>query len=74
MAWFCAAQWPDLTPPLTSPDLNPIEQVFAKLKHLLRKAKERSVEATWQRIGAILPSFTPIECSNYFMNAGYGST
>jgi transposase len=60
--------------PAYSPDLNPIEQVFAKLKHLLRKAKERSVEATWQRIGAILPSFTPVECSNYFMNAGYGST
>jgi hypothetical protein len=57
-----------------SPDLNPIEQVFAKLKHFLRKAKERSVEATWQRIGAILPSFTPQECSNYFMNAGYRST
>lgn len=60
--------------PAYSPDLNPIEQVFAKLKHLLRKTKERSVEATWQRIGAILPSFTPQKCSNYFKNAGYGST
>jgi len=59
--------------PPYSPDLNPIEQVFAKLKHFLRKAKERSVEATWQRIGAILPSFTSEECSNYFTNAGYGS-
>ena len=60
--------------PAYSPDLNPIEQVFAKLKHFLRKAKERSVEATWQRIGAILPSFTPVECSNDFFNAGYRST
>ena len=59
--------------PAYSPDLNPIERAFAKLKHLLRKAKERSVEATWQRIGAILPSFTAEECSNYFMNADYGS-
>ena len=59
--------------PAYSPDLNPIEQVFAKLKHFLRRAKERSVEATWQRIGKILPSFTPQECSNYFANAGYGS-
>jgi transposase len=59
--------------PAYSPDLNPIEQVFAKLKHFFRKARERSVEATWQRIGAILPSFTSEQCSNDFMNAGYGS-
>lgn len=59
--------------PPYSPDLNPIEQVFAKLKHLLRKAKERTLEATWQRIGLLLQSFTPEECSNYFHNAGYGS-
>ena len=59
--------------PPYSPDLNPIEQVFAKLKHLLRKAKERTVEATWKRIGALLNRFTPAECSNYFTNAGYGS-
>lgn len=59
--------------PAYSPDLNPIEQVFAKLKHLLRKAKERSIEATWQRIGALLQGFTPGECSNYLKNAGYGS-
>ncbi len=59
--------------PPYSPDLNPIEQVFAKLKHLLRKAKERTVEATWKRIGALLKRFTPAECSNYFKNAGYGS-
>jgi len=60
--------------PPYSPDLNPIEQVFAKLKLLLRKAAERTVEATWKRIGALLRSFTPQECANYFRNAGYAST
>jgi transposase len=59
--------------PPYSPDLNPIEQLFAKLKHLLRKAKERSIEAAWQRIGKLLQNFTPEECRNYFKNAGYGS-
>jgi transposase len=60
--------------PPYSPDLNPIEQAFAKLKTLLRKAAERSVEATWKRIGALLGCFTPQECANYFANAGYAST
>jgi len=59
--------------PPYSPDLNPIEQVFAKLKTLLRKAAERSVEATWKRIGALLRCFTPAECANYLRNAGYAS-
>jgi len=59
--------------PPYSPDLNPIEQVFAKLKTLLRKAAERTVEATWKRIGSLLQSFTPAECANYFANAGYAS-
>lgn len=59
--------------PPYSPDLNPIEQVFAKLKTLLRKAAERSVEATWKRIGALLPNFTPQECANYLENSGYAS-
>ena len=59
--------------PPYSPDLNPIEQVFAKLKTLLRKAAERTVEATWKRIGSLLGNFAPAECSNYFKNAGYGS-
>jgi transposase len=45
--------------PPYSPDLNPIEQVFAKLKTLLRKANERSVEATWKRIGSLLDHFSP---------------
>jgi transposase len=59
--------------PPYSPDLNPIEQVFAKLKTLLRKAAERTVEATWKRIGALLAFFTPEECANYLANAGYAS-
>jgi transposase len=59
--------------PPYSPDLNPIEQVFAKLKTLLRNAAERTVEATWQRIGALLGAFTPAECANYIANAGYAS-
>ena len=59
--------------PPYSPDLNPIEQVFAKLKHLLRKDKERTVDAAWQRIAALLPNVTNDECRNYFINAGYGS-
>jgi transposase len=60
--------------PPYSPDLNPVEQVFAKLKTLLRKAAERTVEATWQRMGALLNGFTPQECANYIRNAGYAAT
>ena len=60
--------------PPYSPDLNPIEQVFAKLKALLRHAAERSVEATWQRIGTLLDCFGPAECRHYFTHAGYAST
>ena len=60
--------------PPYSPDLNPIEQVFAKLKHLLRKAAERTLEATWKRIGALLDCFSPNECKAYLANAGYAST
>jgi len=59
--------------PPYSPDLNPIEQVFAKLKTLLRKADERTIEATWRRIGAFLDRFTAAECSNYLRYAGYAS-
>jgi len=59
--------------PPYSPDLNPIEQAFAKLKTLLRKAAERTVEATWRQIGALLDRFTPAECANYLVNAGYAS-
>jgi transposase len=60
--------------PPYSPDLNPIEQVFAKLKALLRKAAERTIEATCKRIGHLLSAFTPAECANYLKNAGYAST
>jgi transposase len=60
--------------PKYSPDLNPIEQVFAKLKHLLRKAAARTVEAVCSAIGQLLGTFTATECANYFRNSGYGPT
>jgi transposase len=59
--------------PPYSPDLNPIEQAFSKLKTLLRKAAERTVTATWKRIGTLLDEFTSQECRNYLVNGGYGS-
>ena len=59
--------------PPYSPDLNPIEMMFAKLKTLLRKADERSQAAVTERLGMILDQFTPDECSNYLHHAGYGS-
>jgi len=59
--------------PPYSPDLNPIEQVFAKLKTLLRKANARSREATWREIGSLLDRFSPTECANYLKNVGYAS-
>lgn len=59
--------------PPYSPDLNPIEQAFSKLKHWLRKAKERSIDDACQRIGSILKTFSSAECTNYFINAGYSS-
>jgi transposase len=59
--------------PPYNPDLNPIEQVFAKLKHLLRKAAERSIEATWRRIATLLDAFPPHECANYRKNSDYGA-
>jgi putative transposase len=60
--------------PKDSPDLNPIEQVFAKLKHLLRKAAARSNDAVCNAIATLLGSYTEEECANYFKNSGYGST
>jgi transposase len=59
--------------PPYSPDLNPIEMMFAKLKTLLRKADERSIAAVWHRIGQLLSEFSPAECSNYLQHAGYAS-
>jgi transposase len=60
--------------PPYSPDLNPIEQLFAKLKTLLRKLDPRTVEATWRGIGHLLDAFSPTECANYLKSAGYAST
>jgi len=57
--------------PKYSPDLNPIEQVFAKLKHLLRKAGARSQETVCSTIGQLLDTYTSEECTNYFKNSGY---
>ena len=58
--------------PPYSPDLNPIEQCFAKLKTLLRKADERSIETVWKRIGSLLDRFSSAECASYIRHAGYG--
>jgi len=60
--------------PKYSPDLNPIEQLFSKLKHLLRKAQARNPETICQAIGQLLDAYTPQECANYFNNAGYELT
>jgi transposase len=59
--------------PPYSPDLNPIEQVFAKLKTLLRRTAARTVKDTWKGIGSLLGSFAPAECANYLRNSGYAS-
>jgi transposase len=57
--------------PPYSPDLNPIEQAFSKIKHGLRKAKERTMETLWKRIGTLIQTLTKKECKNYFINAGW---
>ena len=57
--------------PPYSPDLNPIEQAFAKLKALLRKAAERTVDGLWNAIAKLLHLFAPAECANYLANSGY---
>ena len=62
-----------LLPPY-SPDMNPIEMAFSKLKTLLRQAPERTRDGLWQRIGDLLGRFTPDECANYFHAAGYGDS
>ena len=59
--------------PPYSPDLNPIEQIFAKLKTALRKAQARTIDAVMQEIARTLPSFSAAECTNYFRHAGYAS-
>ena len=60
--------------PPYSPDLNPIEMAFAKLKALLRKAAMRTIPLLWDKIGELLSAFSPQECLHYFRHLGYGST
>ena len=57
--------------PPYSPDLNPIERLFAKIKALLRKTAARTVDALWQTIAEVIEVITPEECANYFRNSGY---
>jgi transposase len=57
--------------PPYSPDLNPIEQLFAKLKALLRKATARTRDELWNTIGPLLDASTSAECQNYILNSGY---
>ena len=66
-AWF-------LFLPAYSPDLNPIEMAFAKLKTLLRKAAARTRDSLWDAIAQVLGAFTPDECANYLAHAGYASS
>jgi len=60
--------------PAYSPDLNPIEQIFSTLKHQMRMAQERTVEATWGMVGKIINKITPQQCLNCCLNARYKST
>src|ERR671914_481623 len=60
--------------PPYSPDLNPIEQLFAKLKALLRKAAARTKDALWSAIGQLIEAFPTAECQNYLANCGYDFT
>jgi putative transposase len=59
--------------PPYSPDLNPIEQTFAKIKHWMRQAQKRTVEETWRHVGHLVGDIEPTECANYLANAGYAS-
>jgi transposase len=60
--------------PPYSPDFNPIENAFSKLKAHLRKAAERTVDGLWNAIGRVIDLFTPAECRNFFKAAGYDAT
>jgi transposase len=59
--------------PSYSPDLNPVEQLFAKLKHWVRKAEPRTLETAWRTIGELLEHVSSDECANYLKNSGYGA-
>ena len=59
--------------PPYSPDLNPIEQAFSRIKHWMRMAQKRTVDDTWRHLGSLILSIQPQECSNYFRNSGSAS-
>lgn len=59
--------------PSYSPDLNPIEQAFSKIKHWMRHAQKRTTDDTWKHIGSLVETIQPDECANYLINAGYAS-
>ncbi len=59
--------------PPYSPDMNPIEQTFAKVKHWMRMAQRRTIDETWRYLGRLIATVTPEECKNYLQNAGYAS-
>lgn len=59
--------------PAYSPDLNPIEQTFSKIKHWMRMAQKRTVEETWKHLGSLISTISQAECANYFTNSGYAS-
>lgn len=59
--------------PPYSPDLNPIEQAFAKIKHWMRLAQKRTIEETWRQVGQLVETIKPTECANYFENPVYAS-
>ena len=59
--------------PPYSPDLNPIEQCFSKIKHWMRHAQKRTIDDAWKQVGSLCSTITPTECANYFKNAGYAS-
>ncbi|MCX5578928.1 IS630 family transposase [Kaistia terrae] len=60
--------------PAYSPDLNPIEQTFAKINHWMRTAQKRTVEDTWRQVGTLVDTISPTECANYIANAGHASS
>ena len=60
--------------PPYSPDLNPIEQAFAKIKHWMRDAQKRTLEDTWRQVGSLVQTISADECHNYLVNAGYASS
>ncbi len=59
--------------PPYSPDLNPIEQTFAQIKHWMRIAQKRAIEEVWKYLGTLIQTITPTQCQNYIQNTGYGS-